>query len=76
MNDMKAPVFVKVDDYKDIIDIVNLMREKIKHSKSLLDNIAEQKAKEDSELAAWARELEHVESSIASVDNMLHEPEM
>lgn len=74
--DDKAPVFVKVDEYKDIMDIVSLMRDKIKHAKMLLDNIAEQKAKEDRELANWAKELDEVEASVARIDGTLREPEM
>lgn len=76
MNDTRAPVFVKVDEYKDIVDIVTLMREKIKHAKLLLDKIAEQKAKEDAELASWARELENIEHSVSNVDRTLLEPGM
>ena len=69
--DTKAPVFVKFDAYKDIMDITSLMREKIKQAKFLLDRIADLKAQEDSQLASWTKELENVESSIASIDRSL-----
>lgn len=70
----KAPVFVKMDEYKDIMDIVSLMREKIGQAKFLLDKIAQLKAQEDEELAVWAKELEAVEQSVASVDKALTTP--
>ncbi len=69
--DTKAPVFVKFDAYKDIMDITSLMREKIKQAKFLLDRIADLKAQEDAQLASWTKELESVESSIASIDRSL-----
>lgn len=74
--DQKAPVFVKLDEYKDIMDIVSLMREKIGQAKFLLDKIAELKSQEDKELAAWAKELEEVEQSVGAVDKALSEPSM
>lgn len=74
--DGKAPVFVKIDEYKDIVDIMTLMREKVRQAKFLLDKIAEMKAQEDQELATWAKELEEVESSIGSIDRTLMEPGM
>ena len=70
----KAPVFVKLDEYKDIMDIVGLMREKIGQAKFLLDKIAELKTQEDQELAAWAKELDEVEQSLGQVDKSLGEP--
>lgn len=70
----KAPVFVKIDEYKDIMDIMTLMREKLRQAKFLLDKIAELKAQEDSELATWAKELEDVETRVSTIDKTLFEP--
>jgi len=72
--DERAPVFVKIDEYKDIVDIIALMREKLRQAKFLLDKIAELKAQEDAELATWAKELEDVEGRVSSVDKSLSEP--
>jgi uncharacterized cysteine cluster protein YcgN (CxxCxxCC family) len=72
--DIKAPVFVKIDEYKDVADTVSLMREKIAQAKFLLDKIAEIKAKEDSELAIWSKELEDVEARVHNIDRIIFEP--
>ncbi len=72
--DGKAPVFVKIDEYKDIMDIMALMREKLRQAKFLLDKVAELKAQEDQELATWAKELEDVEARVSSIDKSLFEP--
>ena len=73
MND-KVPVFVKMDDYKDIVDLISLMREKINKAKFLLDKIAEVKAKEDAELADWSRDLDDVEAKVSAIDRSLSKP--
>jgi len=74
--DEKAPVFVKIEEYKDIVDIMTLIREKLRQAKFLLDKIAELKAQEDSELSTWAKELEDVESRMSSIDKALLEPSL
>ena len=76
MDESRAPVFVKIDEYKDIVDIMVLMREKLRQAKFLLDKIAELKAQEDAELATWAKELEDVEARVSAVDKSLSEPSL
>ncbi len=76
MDETRAAVFVKIDEYKDIVDIMTLIREKMRQAKFLLDKIAELKAQEDSELATWAKELEDVEARISSIDKALLEPSL
>lgn len=76
MMDERAPVFVKIEEYKDIADIMTLMREKLQQAKFLLDKIAELKAQEDSELATWVKELEDVETRVASIDRALSQPSL
>ena len=44
-NDM--PIFVKIDEYRDILDTINLIRNKIIDAKNLLDEIYDLKNKED-----------------------------
>ena len=67
----KAPVFVKIEDYKDITDIVELTREKLTQAKDMLGKIAEIKASEDAELAKWADELADVEQKVEDIDKTL-----
>lgn len=71
-----TPVFVKLDDYKDITDIMTLLRDKIRQAKYLLDKIAELKSQEDAELSTWAKELDDVESRVSTIDKTLAEPHL
>ena len=74
--DERAPVFVKIDEYKDIMDIMALLREKIRQAKFLLDKINELKAQEDGELATWSKELAEVEEHVSAIDKMLFQPSL
>jgi len=70
----RAPVFVKIEEYKDIMDIITIMREKTKQAKFILDKITELKTQEDAEISTWSKELEEVETRIATIDKTLFEP--
>jgi predicted nuclease with TOPRIM domain len=68
------PVFIKVDEYKDIIDMVELTQEKVKEARALLEKLNELKAEEDAELEAWNNSLNAVDKKLDFVDRSLFEP--
>ena len=70
----KTPMFVKIDEYKEILDIVNVMKKKIFDSKELLNKINDLKAEEDNELEKWFNQIEEIEKRIIYVDENLFEP--
>jgi hypothetical protein len=72
----EMPIFVKLDEYKDILDIINLIKNKMDEAKSILGKINELKNEEDSELEIWKNKLEEVERKINFVDKTLFEPRM
>lgn len=78
MNKMeqKAPVFVKIEDYKDITEIMGLIKEKLDQARFLLNKINEIKKQEDAELANWSKELEEVRKRVYEIDHLLLEPEL
>jgi len=70
-----VPIFVKIEDYKDIVEILSLTREKVSQARYILSKIGELKAKEDAIIADWAREIEEVEHRIDDIDKALvHTP--
>lgn len=70
----KAPVFVKIEDYKDIVDLLALIKDRLKQAKFLLDKVKEIKDQEDAEIRTWAKELDDVDIRINEVDRALFEP--
>jgi hypothetical protein len=74
--DSKAPVFVKIEDYKDIVDLIALVKNRLKQAKFLLSKIKEIKDQEDAEITTWTNEIEDVDQRINDVDRALFEPEL
>ena len=70
-----SPIFVKIDEYKDILDVIALLKAKISEAKSILGKINEIKNVEDKEIETWANELEEVERKLYYIDRTLLEPE-
>lgn len=75
MDRNEMPVFVKLDEYKDVTDIVNLAREKVQQAKAVLNRIQQLKAQEDSEFESWQNELNEIEGKVEEIDKRLMEPE-
>jgi len=74
MSDEKMPVYVKMDDYKDVLDVVNMIKNKIQEAKDTLGKINELKNEEDAELELWQTGIEEIERKIEFVDKSLFEP--
>lgn len=75
MKEGEAPVFVKVEDYKDVLDILELIKDKLEQAKKTLGDINELKNEEDSELDLWESTLNEVERKVHNIDRVLFEPE-
>lgn len=75
MDENAAPVFVKIEEYKDIIDVINLIKNKINEAKKTLSEINQLKNKEDEELATWHSELTEIEKRMEFINRVLFEPE-
>lgn len=75
MINKEMPVFVKIDEYKEVLDVIELMRNKVAQAKDLLRKINELKSQEDGEIEAWQTNIDEIERKIENVDNSLLEPE-
>ncbi len=70
-----APVFVKVDEYKEILDVLDMIKDKIKEIRDTLGNINSLRNEEDAELAMWNNTINEIERKIESIDKIMFEPE-
>ncbi len=70
------PVFVRVEDYKDVLEVLELLNSKLEEAKSTVARINELKNQEDSELELWQSELTDVEKKISKINSNLLEPKM
>lgn len=67
-------VFIKLNEYNDILDIIALINAKVKEAKMLLEKINELKNQEDLELDIWKTSIEDIERKLKFVDQTLFEP--
>ena len=66
-----AQVFVKIEEYKDVLDTISLIKEKIEDARSTLAKLNEVKSQEDSEISSWSEKIAELETKISDVDNKL-----
>lgn len=71
----EAPVFVKMDDYKDILDVLDLIKDRLGEAKRTLADINELKNDEDAELELWSSTLNEIEKKLEDINRTLFEPE-
>jgi len=65
------PVFVKVEKYKEIMDIINVIDKKIGNVKQILSDLDELKSREDDEIANWQKNIEDVGRKLDSLKEEL-----
>lgn len=70
-----APVFVKIDEYRDILDVVNVIKTKIAEAKHVLKRVNELKADEDNEVELWMSNMSDVEKRMEMIDRTLFDIE-
>ena len=71
----KMPVFVKVEEYNDVLSVIKSIRRKLEDAKSTLLRINDLKNEEDHQLELWQNSLAEVEKKVDFVDRSLSEPE-
>ncbi|MDP7323134.1 MAG: hypothetical protein QF632_00055 [Candidatus Woesearchaeota archaeon] len=70
-----TPIFVKLEEYKDILDILAMIKTKTNDAKVLLHKINELKKEEESSLTLWQKELEEIDRTVDAIDKMLYVPD-
>ena len=70
-----ARVFVKIEDYKSTLNLLDTLKDKVEDAKKSLDQIKELKDSEDSELESWNATLDDIEKKLDAIDKTLFKPE-
>ncbi|MBT4539699.1 hypothetical protein HOI26_05120 [Candidatus Woesearchaeota archaeon] len=71
----RMPVFVRVDEYHDVLALVTTVRKKLDEAKNTLLKIHDLKNEEDHQLELWQNTLAEIEKKVDFVDHSLSEPE-
>lgn len=70
-----ASIFVKVDEYREILDVLDMVKSKIKEIRATLGNINTLRNEEDAELVMWNNTISDIEKKIEDIDKLMFEPE-
>jgi hypothetical protein len=67
------PVFVKIEKYKEIIELISVIDKKIAGAKDLLMELEELKQKEDEEIATWQKNIEEINHKMDNIKEQLEQ---
>ena len=70
-----APIFVKIDEYKEILDVLEMIKGKVNEIKETLNGINSLRNQEDAEVAMWNSTVNDIEKKIDDIDKLMFEPE-
>ena len=71
----QMPVFVRIDDYEDVLQTFRTIRKKIEEAKDTLLKINDLKNEEDHQIEMWQSALSEFEKKVDFMDHALNEPE-
>lgn len=66
-----APLFVKIDKYKELTKVLAAIDEKLRESDILLARLEKLKEDEDAQLAGWRASLDDVKARSEELHNQL-----
>lgn len=73
--DKNVPVFVKINDYKEILDIVDVMKQKLTETKKSIMKINDLKEQENQEIDQWERNVAEITKRLSFIDAAFFENE-
>jgi hypothetical protein len=68
---MKAPVFVKIEKYREVEDTIQQIKAKLEEAKGIMDRISSMKAEEEQELHNWQEDINKMEEKIEMVEHSM-----
>ncbi len=71
----RKQVFVKMEHYKEALDTIEKIREKIKEADVVLNDLRNMKQKEDEHLDKWHKNLDGIKERLSRMDQVLYEIE-
>jgi predicted nucleic acid-binding Zn-ribbon protein len=67
----EKPLFIKLEGYNDLTDMLNMVKVKIAEAKDSISRIDQLRQEEEAELDLWSKELEEVEKKMSAIDSDL-----
>jgi len=71
-----TPVFIKIDSYNEVLDIIDVVKAKMKKCKNTLDEIDQLKTEEDEQIMDWKNIIDDISEKVYFIDKTLFEPDI
>ncbi len=72
---VQKQIYVKLEEYKNILILVDTLKTQVQVAKETLDEIKKLKQEEDVELEIWQTVIHEIENRMNFIDNTVTEPE-
>lgn len=69
----EKPLFVKVEKYKEVLETINELKERLKDAGDILTELNRIKDEEEHELQSWQEDLESIKAKLMTIDQTLFE---
>ncbi|RME54552.1 hypothetical protein D6777_03385 [Candidatus Woesearchaeota archaeon] len=69
----EKPLFVKVENYREVMSTLEELKEKLKETSTLLNELNRIKDEEEHEIDSWQNELESIKEKLMLIDKTLFE---
>ena len=73
IEEKEAPIFIKVENYKEVIELMRSIKRKVQEAKANLERIYTIKSEEDVKIEEWDDLLRDLEKKTSFIDETLLE---
>jgi len=70
---MNKPVFIKIDEYQEILNIIDVIKGNIEKTKETIRSINQIKEQEDSIIDGWTNSFEEITKRVEGISKTLFE---
>ncbi len=68
---MRAPVFVKVERYREVEETLAQIKAKIAEARDVLSKLNQIKTEEEHELRAWQDDVSQIEEKVTTIEHSM-----
>jgi chromosome segregation ATPase len=68
-----VPIYVKVDKYKELLDVLKAINGKLANVDKTVEKINQLKAQEDAQLGAWNENLTDIKARLDKINSSFYE---
>ena len=72
---VKKKVFIKMDHYKEAVETIDKIKEKIRDTERLISEMKRMKTQEDECLVKWNSDMEGIKRKLSKMDEILYDME-